>query len=90
MRKLLLMKVLPTAAVLLLGVFIANRLVASRPMPEVAPKTVQGTLVEIMEAKPERQLVRVEAMGTVIPSRELELTPEVSGRIVGMNPNLVP
>jgi len=90
MKRLFLTKVLPAAAVLLLGVFIANRLVASRPMPEVAPKTVQGTLVEIMEAQPERQLIRVEAMGTVIPSRELELTPEVSGRIVGMNPNLVP
>ncbi len=88
--KTLLTKVLPTLAVLLLGGFIAWALVKSRPTPEIAPKKADGTLVEVMEAQPQRQFVRVEAMGTVIPSRELTLTPEVSGRIIEMNPNLVP
>jgi len=88
--RILLIKVLPVIAVLALGGGIAYVLASSRPEPTVAPKKVQGALVEVMEAKPERQRVRVEAMGTVIPARQLDLVPEVSGKIVEMNPSLVP
>ncbi len=86
----LLKKVIPTLAVLLVGVFIASRLGASRPMPEAAPEDERGTLIRIMEARPESQSIRVEAMGTVIPARRLDLIPEVGGLIVEINPNLVP
>ncbi len=83
-------KVIPTFAVLLIGVFVASRLVASRPMPEVAPKKNQATLVRVMEARPESQSIRVEVMGSVIPARRLEIIPEVGGKIVEISPNLVP
>ena len=88
--RIILTKILPTVAVLALGIFIAKSLASSRPDPTIAPKTVQGILVEVMEAKPERQRIQVEAMGTVIPARELDLVPEVNGRIIKMNSNLVP
>lgn len=88
--KTLLRKVIPTLAVLLVGVFVASRLGSSRPMPEVAPEDERATLVRIMEAVPGPQSIRVEAMGTVIPARRLDLIPEVGGIIVEMNPNLVP
>lgn len=87
--RILLTKALPAVVVLLLGIFVASRLVASRPVPEVAPKTMQGTLVEVMEAHPVRERVVVEAMGTVIPAREVDVLPEVGGRIIELNPNLV-
>jgi RND family efflux transporter MFP subunit len=90
MIRTVLTKFLPALAILVLGVFIAVVLVESRPMPKQESKLSQGTLVEVMEARPQRQMINVDAMGTVIPSRELDLAPEVSGRIVEINPNLVP
>ena len=90
MKRLILVKLLPAVAVLVLGVFIASRLVASRPMPSVEQKKVHATLVEVIEAQPERQSLTVEAMGTVIPARELDVIPEVGGKIVMLNPSLVP
>jgi multidrug efflux pump subunit AcrA (membrane-fusion protein) len=67
-----------------------QRLVASKKAAGVAPKVINTTLVEIVEARAERRMITVEAMGSVIPSRELDLYSEVGGRIVEMNPNLVP
>ncbi len=83
-------KVVPTVAVLVVGVFVASRLGSSRPMPEVAPEDERGTLVRIMEARPESQAIRVEAMGSIIPARRLDILPEVGGKIIAINPNLVP
>ena len=90
MIRTVLTKILPAAVILVLGVFIAVALVESRPMPKQESKISQGTLVEVMEARSEPQMISVEAMGTVIPSRELDLASEVGGRIVDINPNLVP
>jgi RND family efflux transporter MFP subunit len=90
MIRTILTKILPALIILVLGASIARALVKSRPMPKQESKLSQGTLVEVMAARPEPQMVSVEAMGTVIPARELDLAPEVSGRIVDINPNLVP
>jgi RND family efflux transporter MFP subunit len=83
-------KAIPAFAVLFVGVFVASRLGASRPMPEVAPEERHTTMVRTMEARPESQSIKVEAMGTVIPARKLDIIPEVGGLIVEINPNLVP
>jgi RND family efflux transporter MFP subunit len=65
-------------------------LMGSRPRPEIVPKKALATLVEVMNARPERQQIKVQALGTVIPAERLDLTTEVGGRIVELNPQLVP
>lgn len=81
---------LPAVAIVAVGILIFLRLVASKPTPEVAPKKTRGTLVEVMRAEPADQRVVVEAMGTVVPARELDVFPEVGGKIIELNPDLVP
>jgi len=86
----ILTKGLPAVAIVAVGIFIFSRLVSSKPTPEVAPKKTRGTLVEVMSAEPADQRVVVEAMGTVVPARELDVFPEVGGKIIELNPDLVP
>jgi RND family efflux transporter MFP subunit len=50
----------------------------------------QAALVETTEATVRNEPVVMEAMGTVVSSRQLQIKPEVSGRIVWLADNLVP
>jgi len=83
-------KALPVIIVLIAGVIIAVLLVASRPEPEMKRKKTRATLVQVMEAQPRQEQIKVLARGTVIPAQELQLSAEVSGRITKVNPKLVP
>ncbi len=83
-------KVLAVLVVLAAGAAAAGMLMGSRPRPKIAPKKAPATLVEVIEARPEKQQIKVQAMGTVIPAQQLELTAEVGGKIIEFNPQLVP
>ena len=49
-----------------------------------------ATLVETLVAAERQERAQIEASGTVMPSREIALTPEVAGRVVSIHPKLVP
>ena len=53
---------------------------------EIPPKP---ELVEVIEAKSSRQKVFVTAMGNVVPAVQIELRPEVSGRIIKQSGELI-
>lgn len=55
-----------------------------RSKPDAAP-VVEGVRVEQRDVP-----ITVEAMGEVLPARSVRVVPEVSGRVVAMNPNLIP
>jgi len=78
------------AALLLGSTFAAVRLVATGPRIERRPRPVAPTLVEVTSVTFTEEPVHVVAMGTVIPARETQLQPEVGGRVVELNPRLVP
>lgn len=82
--------VISVAAVLAFGVLVTAILIATKHKPEMTPPQMRATPVKVMVALSESRQVRIEAMGTVVPARELDLVPEVSGRIVELNPKLVP
>jgi len=72
------------------GVAVAVVLVKTRPQAaRVAPQD-RAILVEITTVTSKAAPVEVRAMGTVIPSREMVLMPEVSGRVVEQHPRFVP
>jgi RND family efflux transporter MFP subunit len=77
-------------AVLACGIAVARHLMKTRPKAMRRERAVAATLVEVISATPRSETVFVVERGTVIPARELELTPEVSGRIIWQSPNLVP
>lgn len=59
--------------------------------PELVPTSIKPvpTTVRIREVKPEVVQLVVHSQGSVMPSTETQLIPEVSGRITWMSPKLV-
>jgi len=80
--------IIPLVILAILG-FGAVALLATAP--ELEPDTPQPipTTVRVRTATPETVTLRVHSQGTVMPSTESQLIPEVSGRVVWMSPKLV-
>lgn len=76
--------------VLALGVMVLIALVRSKPRAKKAPRDESGTAVEAMQAVPDDQAVTVSAYGTVVPSREVVIAPEVNGKVTWVNQELLP
>ena len=74
-----------------LGVFLflAATLLATAPVLE--PSTIEklATTVRVVEIQPKSVQLKVNSQGSVMPSTESQLIPEVSGRVYWMSPNLV-
>ena len=83
-------KIILALAIVAAGLFVAVRLVKTRPQAARSPVEPTRTLVEIMSAERSRESVKVIAMGTVIPAKTVMLQPEVSGRIIEQSPELAP
>lgn len=75
--------------VVLASIAIAGVLVATKPEPPRAEKPLEGTLVEVMQVHTARYQVDLHAKGTVVPAKEVELQPELGGRVVWQSPELV-
>jgi len=90
MKDTLIKKVLPVLAVILVAVAIAVIFKLMSPKPEIKTPEGVATLVEVTEAKRKTDRVEIEAMGTVMPSRKVDINPQVSGKVVEINSDLVP
>ncbi len=75
--------------ILLLFSFGALTLMATAPVLEPTAQEPVYSTVRIKEVIPEAVQLKVHSQGTVMPSTESQLIPEVSGRITWMSPNLV-
>jgi RND family efflux transporter MFP subunit len=64
---------------------IANRPRAQREQVEPIPP-----LAQVVVARQTTERITIAAMGTVVPAKRVVLQPEVSGRIVAQNPQLLP
>jgi RND family efflux transporter MFP subunit len=79
-----------TIAVLFIAGIVAVGLVATAPQPErVEPELVATAIRTAKILKADIRLI-VRSQGTVTPRAETTVTPEVSGRIRWVSPNLVP
>jgi len=72
------------------GWLVYARLAASRPEPGRKDEKAPVNLVQVIPARAAEGGVELEALGTVVPARQLTLTPEVAGRVVQVHPSLVP
>jgi len=84
------LRVLIPLAIIALGVVVLRVMVMTKPEPKKVERVNPGTLVETVAATTKTDRVRVDAKGTVVPSREVRLSPEVSGRVSWMAKELVP
>jgi len=78
------------AAVILGSLFGAKWLIDTKPAPPRTSVKSPAPLVEVITAAPETARVHVNAMGIVIPDQTVRIQPEVTGRVVERNPNLLP
>ncbi len=83
-------RALPALGVIAVGAALAAVLIAMKPKPEMKEKEVKSVPVRFMTAAPSTQKIMVDARGTVIPARQINLMPEITGRIVELSPNVVP
>jgi RND family efflux transporter MFP subunit len=71
--------------VLLAGVAIVQILVAAKPQPEKKEEETRLVSLYVDEVKSENVTVSVRTQGEVRPKTEIELVPQVSGRIVALS-----
>lgn len=83
MKKLL--KFAAPVAVLLAGFLIVKGLAAARPEPEKKEDETRLVSLYVDEARAESVKVRVDTQGEVRPKTEIDLIPQVSGRVVAMS-----
>jgi RND family efflux transporter MFP subunit len=84
-----LFKVVLPVLILAAGVAGMKLLVASKQVPAKVERRSPGALVEVMTVQPEDHPVTVYATGTVTAAQEAAITPEVTGRVVWLAPNMV-
>ena len=77
--------------VFILGIFLflAATLMATAPVLEPSSVEKLATTVRVVEIQPKSVQLKVNSQGSVMPSTESQLIPEVSGRVSWMSPNLV-
>ncbi len=69
--------------------FLAASLMATAPIIEPSAIEKMATSVRVIEIQPKSVQLKVNSQGSVMPSTESQLIPEVSGKVVWMSPNLV-
>lgn len=82
------LKIFLPITVLLVGVGIAFLLIKNRKVIQPAPIEVLLPLVRVSEANLTNLQFKVRSQGTVMPRSEINLAPEVSGRVVSIPPSM--
>ncbi len=78
-----------TLAILALGFGAMRMMIASRPEPKKAARENPGALVETLTVTRGERQVQVHGTGTVQPHQQVEIAPQVGGRVVEVSPRLV-
>ena len=78
------------AAVLIGGWFFSRSLLHSKPEVRRRQPAKMKTVVRIRQLQAADLALEVEAMGTVIAAQQLDLKPRVSGRVIEVNPKMIP
>ncbi len=81
--------VLP-AVIVVGGILVARVLIATAPEARRNPRSKTVRLVDVVVAEASAERVVVEAMGAVVPATEVDLKPQVDGRVDVIREALVP
>ncbi len=82
-------RILLPFVIIALGVAALAIMVKSRPEPRREARHDPGALVRVMTVKRGDHLVTVKGTGTVQPAQEIDVVPQVGGRITYVSPSLV-
>ncbi|OAQ21138.1 efflux RND transporter periplasmic adaptor subunit [Thermosulfurimonas dismutans] len=90
MKKRGLLQALAASLILAMGLGISYHLISSRPKPPAKRREKPVLVVKTVEVKPQAFTYTVETTGTVVAPRQIELSAEVSGKIIYVSPKLLP
>lgn len=79
---------LAAAGIVLLALYVAQDVIESKPRPKRAKPPRRASLVEVTTVTAGRHQVTLQASGEVAPSRQVDVLPEVGGRVLERNPAL--
>jgi RND family efflux transporter MFP subunit len=85
----LVFKVLLPIIIILTGITAASYLKKTGPTSERRPPVTLAPVVQLKELWPGNHLVLINAMGTIIPARNVELKSRVSGEIIDIHPEFI-
>jgi len=88
-RKFKLLRTLLVIAILAAAGIGARYISTTRPTARQRPPQAAVALVEVTAVQPSSAPVVLQAMGTVIPAREITLTAQVSGEVIKIHPEFV-
>lgn len=86
----LIKRIFPIVIVIVISILIATGFVITRTKAKHEAIKEKRVPVEVMKAKPLSEQIVINAMGTVIPAKKLQLNPEINGKIIKISPNLIP
>lgn len=89
-KSLIVLKAILPVLILVLAGGIAYSIVTTAPQPERHPKPRQPRLVETIDIDVTKQILTIEAWGQVQPVHQITLRSQVNGKIIVVNPELVP
>lgn len=78
------------AIIIIAGIGVSAKLIKTKPKTRRRPSEKQARLVETVLIQPKDVTIMIDGMGVVVPARQVNLTPQVSGKITELNPELIP
>lgn len=84
-----LFKIVLPLLIIAAGAVAMRLLILSRPEPKKEARENPGALVEVLAATRGERRVEVQGTGIVLPRQEINVIPQVSGRVVEVAPGLV-
>jgi len=88
-KKNILLKIILPLLVLAVGIAGALFITRMQKPPVRKPPMESGLLVDVMQVENRSHQVNVHATGTVHPSMEISLVPEVSGKVTWLSPQMI-
>jgi RND family efflux transporter MFP subunit len=82
-------KIVLPLLIIAVGILAARALIATRPDPKKEVRESPGALVETVTVTRGERQVLVQGTGTVQSRQQVEIIPQVSGRVVEISPSLV-
>ena len=83
------LKIILPLLIIALGIAGLRVMNAMKPTPQKKPVVEQGLLVDVMTVQSAPRRIEVRATGSVQPAREIQLVPQVSGKVDWLSPALV-
>ena len=86
----ILTKLVMPAVIVAAGVVFASHMIKNKPKSQRQRPAQLARLVEVIPVERQDVPVTIEARGLVVPAREVELKSQVAGKIIEMNPKIIP